>query len=135
MDLIDFPPEFSEEIRIKTCRIIDDIVFKKDQQIQKLEDKNFDLDEKLGQFNGGLTWRQAEDLKQQMNIIQYENTAIIRELKNFNLRATRYTVDDLNPSRDGAIRPFDIKIEKITLRERFITWVKSLIKFELVRKS
>ena len=131
MDKIEFPVGLSEEVRLQVCKLL----VEKDEQIQKLEDKVFDLDAKLSDFAGSLNWRDAENLKQQMNIIQYENDASVRELKKFNLRVVRYLVDDAHPSQDGTIRPFDIKIEKISILERLSIWIKSLIKFQIVRKT
>ena len=122
--VIDFPPGLSEEVRLRVCKILDE----KDKQIQQVESKFDSLEHKLGEFNGGLTWRQAEDLHTQMGINNAKVDQIMAGLKKFNLRVVEYE-DCKSPHR------FPIRLEKIGILERISTFLKFFIKFRIVLKS
>lgn len=122
--MIDFPSSFPEDERIKICKMLES----KDIEISNLYKEIIVLENKIERFNGGLNWKEAENLRTQVGI----NTAIVsgiyKELKKYNLRAIQYE-DSKSPNI------FDIRLEKIPLFHRFKNWLKSLIKFELVRKA
>lgn len=124
MDLVNFPSGFPEEERIKICKMLEE----KDNEIKQVYKDIIILENKIERFNGGLNYKEAENLRTQMGI----NNAIVEQiyagLKKFNLRSIQYD-DPKSP------HVFTIKIEKIPLLERFSSWLKSLIKYDLVRKS
>jgi len=124
MELINFPSSLPEEEKIKICKMLDE----KDQEISKLYKDIIVLENKIERFNGGLNYKEAENLKTQMAINNAIVSGIHKELKKYHLRAIQYE-DSKSPN------VFDTKLEKIPLFERFKDWVKSFIKFELVRKS
>lgn len=124
MDLIKFPPSLPEEERIKICKMLES----KDDEIKELYKEIIVLENKVERFSGGLNYSQAENLRTQMGINNAVVAGIHKELKKHHLRAIQYE-DSKSPN------VFDIKLIRITFRERFKEWLKSLIKFELVRKS
>jgi hypothetical protein len=124
MDLINFPPGLSEEVRIQVCKMLEE----KDTEIKGLYKEIIVLENKVERFNGGLSYSEAENLKTQMAI----NNSIVEQvyagLKKFNLRAKQF-------ENDKSPNVLDVKIEKIPLFERLTVWLKSLIIFEIKRKS
>jgi len=124
MELINFPPWLPEETRIQVCKMLDE----KDKEIKSLYKDIIVLENKLERFNGSLTWKEAENLKTSVAIANGIKEQIYAGLSNFNLRA----IEHKDPKSPYA---FPIKIERIGFYERFSIWLKSLIKFELVRKS
>lgn len=122
--IIDFPPALPEEVRIQVCKMLDE----KDQEIKNLYKEIIVLENKIERFNGGLTWKEAENLKTQVGINNSIILQIYEGLANFNLRAKQ----EFDPKSSNSL---DVKIYRIKLRERFSIWLKSLIKWEFVRKS
>lgn len=122
MNQITFPPGFPEDERLKICRLF----VEKDEEISKLYKEIIGLENKIERFNGGLNWKEAENLKTQMGINNAKVNQIEAGLKKFHLRAVEFK-DPKNPNA------FPIKLEKITIFERFTNWVKSLIKFKIVK--
>lgn len=123
MDLINFPPGIPEEDRIKICKMLES----KDNELSSLYKEIINLENKLERFNGSLTYKESENLKTQTAINNAIVSGIYKELKRHNLRAVQYE-DSKSPN------VFDIKLIHIGLYERLTTWIKSLIKFEIVRK-
>jgi hypothetical protein len=122
--MIDFPQGIPEDTRIQVCKMLEE----RDQEIKKLYKDIIVLENKIERFNGGLTWKESENLKTQMAINNGVKEQIYNGLRSFNLRAVEYK----DPKCPYA---FPVKIEKIPILERLSAWLKSLIKFELVRKS
>lgn len=123
MELINFPPGLSEEVRIQVCKMLEE----KDQEIKQLYKDIIVLENKLERFNGSLTWKEAENLKTATAIQAGIVEQIYSGLKNHNLRA----IECKDPKSPYS---FPIKIERIGIFERISTFLKSLIKFEITRK-
>ena len=121
--VVDFPPGLSEEVRIQVCKMLEE----RDQEIKGLYKDIIVLENKIERFNGGLSYSEAENLKTQMAINNSIVEQVYKELKKFNLRAKQFE----NAKSSNVL---DVKIEKIPLFERLSVWLKSLIKFQLVRK-
>lgn len=124
MNLINFPTSLPEEEKIKICKMLDE----KDQEISKLYQEIIVLENNIERFNGGLNYKDAENLRTQMGINNAKVAQIETSLKSFNLRAVEFQ-DPKNPN------VFPIKLIRITFRERFKEWLKSLIKFKIVKTS
>ena len=122
--MINFPLGIPEETRIQVCKMLEE----KDKEIKGLYKDIIVLENKLERFNGGLTWKESENLKTQSAIQAGIVEQVYAGLNKFHLRAVEFK-DPKNPYA------FPIKIERIGFYERFSIWLKSLIKFELVRKS
>lgn len=122
--IINFPAVLSEDEKVKICKMLDE----KDQEISNLYKEIIVLENKLERFNGSLTWKQSEDLKTQNSINNAIVLGIHKELKKHNLRAIQFS-DPKSPNVS------DIKLERIPLLERFSGWLKTLIPWELKRKS
>lgn len=122
--MINFPPELSEEERLKICKMLEE----KDKEIKQLYKDIIVLENKLESYNGALTWRESENFKTQVAI----NNGILEQvragLKKYNLRY----VECKDPKSPHA---FPIKIERISMLERFSTWLRSLINFKIVRNN
>lgn len=121
--MIDFPSGIPEETRIQVCKILDE----KDKEIKNLYKDIIVLENKLERFNGSLNWKEAENLKTAMAINDGIKEQIYKGLKNFNLRA----VESPDPKSPYA---FPVRIEKIGILERISTFLKSLVKFQIIRK-
>lgn len=119
---IEFPPGLSEEVRIQVCKMLEE----KDQEIKSLYKDIIALENKIERFNGGLTYKEAENLKTQTAINSSIVSQVYEGLANFNLRVNQ-------ESNSKSSNLIDIKITRIKLSERFATWLKSLIKFKIVR--
>src|SRR5207245_797115 len=109
--------------RIKVCRMLDE----KDQEISNLYKDIIGLENKIERFNGGLNYKEAENLKTQTAINQAIVNQIYAGIKIFNLRAVEFK-DPKSP------HAFPVRIERIPFFERLTNWLKSLIKFEIVKK-
>lgn len=116
--MINFPASMSEDDRISICKQLD----AKDSEIDKIQSKLDALDLK---YNGGLTYSEAQNLLTQLNQTRYMLDATHRELRKLNFRIVQYVPEN------GIVRPFDLKIERITLYERILNKIKSLVPFSL----
>lgn len=124
MDLINFPPGLSEDIRIQVCKMLEE----KDQEIKSLHKELIVLENKIERFNGGLTYKEAENLKTTVAINSSIVSQVYAGLARFNLRAEQ----EVNPKSPNVL---DVKIIKIGLRERFSIWLKSVFNFKIVRNN
>lgn len=124
MDLINFPAGLDEEFRLQICRTLDS----KDKEIKELNKEIIVLENKLERFNGSLNWKESENLKTQMAINNAIISAVYKELARFNLRPEQYQ-DSKSPN------VLDVKLIKISLTERFRTWLKSVFNFKIVRNN
>lgn len=121
---INFPSSLPEEEKLKICKLLEE----KDNEIKSLFKEIIVLENRIERFNGGLTYSESENIKTQMAINNAIVLGIHKELKKHNLRSVQYS-DPKSPNVS------DIKLERIPIVERFSAWIKSLIPWELKRKS
>jgi hypothetical protein len=122
--VVNFPPGIPEDTRIQVCKMLEE----KDQELSSAYKEIVVLENKLERFNGSLTWSESENLKTRMAINDAIVTQLYEGLGKFHLRAVQYE-DNRNPNK------VPIRIEKIPMLERLTTWLKSLIKFKIVKTS
>lgn len=120
--VVDFPPGLSEEVRIQVCKMLEE----KDKEIKGLYKDIITLENKVERFNGGLTYSESENLKTRMAVNTGIKEQIFAGLNKFHLRAV-----ECDDPKSPYAHP--IKIERIGISERFITFIKSLIRFKIVR--
>lgn len=141
MEQLQFPPGLSDEVKLQVIRFLTDKdkeLEKKEEEIKGLYKQIIKLESDLGKFNGALNYNQSEALKTDTRLAQYEVEAVARELKKRHLKIVKVKPTEGFPAvkcADDVLRPFDIKIEKITLWQRFKKWSKCLIPFEIKRKE
>lgn len=119
-----FLPQLPEEERLKIANMLS----LKDAEISKLYKEIIDLENKIERFNGGLTWKESENLKTQTAIQAGIVAQVYAGLHNFNLKV----VELKDPKSPHA---FPIRIEKIPLWTRFSNWIKSLVPWQISKKS